>query len=103
MALKNKVLEQGVEISWWVEIVTRHPLCTYYFGEFESREQAELAQYAYIEALQQDGAQGLSIQIKKCQPPELTGFADRELVSSVAIVPASIRWRSHSAKSSEVS
>ncbi len=71
---KMTQLEQS-ELAWWVKIDTAQPLCTYYFGPFVSTKEAELAQSGYVEDLEQEEAQGISIQIEWCQPNELTLFA----------------------------
>lgn len=59
-------------LAWWVEIVTLDPECTYYFGPFMSAKEAELARNGYIEDLESEGAKGISVAIKRCQPQELT-------------------------------
>lgn len=58
--------------KWWVEIVTDLPRCTYYFGPFDSDKEASSNTPGYIEDLESEGAQRLSIRIKRCQPSELT-------------------------------
>jgi len=40
--------KEQMEMAWWVEIHC-WPCCTYYFGPFESVEEAVLAQPGYIE------------------------------------------------------
>lgn len=67
------VLEQ-LGLAWWVEIVTDKPQCTYYFGPFASAKKAELALPGYIEDLEQEEAQGITVVSKRCQPKELTIF-----------------------------
>lgn len=66
--------QQGLELSlpWWVEIWTAQPHCLYYFGPFNSAEEAKFYQGGYLEDLQAEGATGISIQIKQCQPHTLT-------------------------------
>lgn len=59
-------------IAWWVEIYTDFPRCLYYFGPFNSELEAKTYQGGYIEDLQQEGAEGIVIQIKQCQPVNLT-------------------------------
>ncbi|BFM39739.1 DUF1816 domain-containing protein [Synechocystis sp. LKSZ1] len=61
-------------LAHWVEIVTTTPRCTYYFGPFLSREEAETAQRGYLEDLQGEEAQGIAITIKRCKPQNLTIF-----------------------------
>lgn len=62
--------------SWWVEIVTVQPKCTYYFGPFASAKEAELAVPGYVEDLEQEAAQGIAVVSKQYQPKELTIFED---------------------------
>jgi len=47
--------KEQMEMAWWVEILLLAP-ATYYFGPFESVEEAVLAQPGYIEDLVNEGA-----------------------------------------------
>lgn len=58
--------------AWWVEIVTQNPRCTYYFGPFLSSKEADVAKGGYVEDLDQEGAQGIVVKIKRCKPANLT-------------------------------
>lgn len=58
--------------AWWVEIVTRNPRCTYYFGPFFSSKEANNAKAGYVEDLEQEGAIGIVVKIKRCKPENLT-------------------------------
>jgi hypothetical protein len=69
--------------KWWVEIVTELPHCTYYFGPFDSDKEASTNTPGYIEDLESEGAQKLSISIKQCQPSELT-LCDSEVLNGIA-------------------
>ena len=62
--------------AWWVEIITKKPDCTYYFGPFGSHREAQLSQLGYIEDLEQERPQLIAIEIKQCHPTELTIFSD---------------------------
>ncbi len=62
--------------AWWVEIVTKKPDCTYYFGPFASHREAQISQLGYIEDLERERPQLIAIAIKQCQPKELTIFED---------------------------
>ncbi len=76
----KQIFTSGLEqlgFAWWIEIVTAKPHCTYYFGPFVSGEEAELAQAGYVEDIEQEGAQGVCVQVKWCKPGELTVFEDR--------------------------
>ncbi len=57
---------------WWVEIHTKTPQCTYYFGPFESALEARSLQSGYLEDLRQEQAQEITVEIKQCQPEHLT-------------------------------
>jgi hypothetical protein len=59
-------------LPWWVEISTITPKCLYYFGPFSSSVEAQAHQSGYIEDLQKEGAQGITAQVKQCQPAFLT-------------------------------
>lgn len=61
-----------VGLAWWVEIKTEAPRCTYYFGPFQSAEEAEAEKSGYVEDLQGEGAQNISVLIKRCKPTNLT-------------------------------
>ncbi|MBD2461716.1 DUF1816 domain-containing protein [Oscillatoria sp. FACHB-1407] len=61
-----------VGLAWWVEVITETPRCTYYFGPFSSGKEAEEAQGGYIEDLEQEGAQGIKVNVKRCKPSSLT-------------------------------
>lgn len=76
MTLTNVTEEKGIELEWWVEIVTAFPSCTYFFGPFDSKQEAQSAQIGYLEDLKQENAKGFAIQIKQCQPRELTRFVE---------------------------
>lgn len=58
--------------AWWVEIVTQNPRCTYYFGPFLSVKEANAAKAGYIEDLEQEGAQEITVAVKRCKPKSLT-------------------------------
>ena len=60
------------EYPWWIEIITTIPLCVYYFGPFESIQEAQLHQKGYVEDLIEENAQEITVEIKRCQPQYLT-------------------------------
>lgn len=59
-------------LAWWVEVVTENPRCTYYFGPFSDADTAQAAKPGYVEDLMQEGAQGISVNVKRCKPSKLT-------------------------------
>jgi hypothetical protein len=71
----TSVLET-VGMAAWVEIVTDAPSCTYYFGPFMRRADAESAKIGYIEDLEAEGSKGLTVTVKRCRPSVLTIYDD---------------------------
>jgi hypothetical protein len=65
---------QFLGLAFWVEIVTDKPRCTYYFGPFFSEKEAYAAKGGYVEDLENEGTQGISVSIKRCKPANLTIF-----------------------------
>ena len=59
-------------LAWWIEIATQNPRCIYYFGPFLSLQEAKAAISGYVEDLEQEGAQGIAINVKRCKPDALT-------------------------------
>ncbi len=67
------------QLLWWLEIQTAKPYCIYYFGPFASPKEARLHQAGYVEDLVHEQAEGITIQLKQCQPKELTICSESEL------------------------
>lgn len=61
-----------LHLSWWVEINTSVPLCTYYFGPFENQAEARDSRTGYVDDLYQEGARDIVATTKYCQPQKLT-------------------------------
>ena len=61
-------------LAHWVKIGTETPLCTYYFGPFVSKSEAEGSKNGYLEDLNAELAQGIQVEIKRCKPSILTIF-----------------------------
>ncbi len=59
-------------LAWWVEVKTETPACTYYFGPFLSANGAASAKPGYVEDLEQEGAQGIKVVLKRFKPAKLT-------------------------------
>ena len=66
------------KMPWWIEISTEVPKCVYFFGPFDSLSEATLLQPGYIEDLKGENAQGISVEIKQCEPKELTIIEEEE-------------------------
>lgn len=65
---------QFLGLAFWVEIITENPNCTYYFGPFVSVQEASAAKAGYLEDLENEGAQGIVVNVKRCKPTNLTIF-----------------------------
>ena len=63
---------QELITSWWAEIITASPRCVYYFGPFQTYNEATDAYPGYIDDLDSEGAQGIVVIIKRCKPDVLT-------------------------------
>ena len=69
----RKIMEEEIqEFGWWIKIVTIEPIYIYYFGAFESYNEAIKHKNGYIEDLTKEGSKIVNIGIQKCQPRELT-------------------------------
>lgn len=64
--------------AWWVEIKTESPRCTYYFGPFVRKQEAQQHQLGYVEDLEGEGAVISSLEIKRCKPVILTDYDENE-------------------------
>lgn len=60
----------GSEKAWWIEVKTGEPVCTYYFGPFDTEQEAKFAQAGYVEDLEQEGAQHLQATALYCERPQ---------------------------------
>ena len=58
--------------AWWVKVQTDRPCCIYYFGPFDSDIEAQTNRGGYIEDLEGESAQGISVSIELNQPQLLT-------------------------------
>lgn len=70
---------EGLNTAWWAEVTTAKPHCVYYFGPFQTRVEAQEAYPGFIEDLDSEGAQGIVVVIKRCQPQELTVCQEPEI------------------------
>lgn len=70
------ILSEFKQGEWWVEIVTKQPNCLYYFGPFDSEEEAKANENGYLQDLQDEGAQEIQVMIWQGQPQKLTVFED---------------------------
>ncbi|MEY3826797.1 MAG: hypothetical protein RLZZ148_1614 [Cyanobacteriota bacterium] len=59
-------------LPWWAEVTTENPPCLYYFGPFDSSQEAAAHQDGYVEDLQNEGAINIKIELKQSQPLILT-------------------------------
>jgi Domain of unknown function (DUF1816) len=74
-------------LAWWVEVKTSAPRCTYYFGPFLTAQEADTAKAGYIEDLENEGAQGLSVAIQRCKPIDLTVADDLGKIGDGGMLP----------------
>lgn len=60
------------DIDWWVEVTTEEPHCVYYFGPFDSEQEADSARPGYVEDLHNEGAKDIHAIVKRCKPEAIT-------------------------------
>jgi hypothetical protein len=60
------------ESGWWVEIFTCEPAGLYYFGHFDTLEEAHNSQNGFVEDLLAEGINDVKAQLRFCQPKRLT-------------------------------
>ncbi|MCU0534252.1 MAG: DUF1816 domain-containing protein [Hydrococcus sp. Prado102] len=69
--------------QWWIQIKTKFPVCIYYFGPFDSFQEAENHRNGYLEDLQAEGSREIITKIGRYHPQELTIFEEEtELIST---------------------
>lgn len=68
---------QRLNTPWWAEITTTMPRCVYYFGPFQTHEEAKADYPGYVDDLDSEGAQGIVVIIKRCKPDILTIFDEK--------------------------
>jgi len=59
-------------MKWWVEIFTAQPFCLYYFGDFQTFQQARILKQGFKQDLLDEGSTIISLAIKYCSPQQLT-------------------------------
>jgi hypothetical protein len=76
---RPKVASTEMGKAWWVEVTTRQPDCTYYFGPFADSQEAQQAEAGYIQDLRQEGPQEITAEVKWCRPQQLTICQEEDL------------------------
>lgn len=59
-------------LAWWVEVFTTQPRCTYYFGPFANSTSATAETTGYVKDLEEESAQGIFTQLRRCKPDQIT-------------------------------
>lgn len=57
--------------NYWIRIVTNNPDYVYYFGSFESYEEAQCCVRGYIQDLKEEGSKIVFFDITRYQPKQL--------------------------------
>jgi Domain of unknown function (DUF1816) len=68
----NFLQEFAHKKGWWVEIFSAKPAGLYYFGHFDSQEDAQKSLDGFVQDLVDEGANNLKTQLQFCQPKRLT-------------------------------
>lgn len=65
--------------QWWIKVSTQHPQYTYYFGPFDSPEEANAEHEQYLQDLAAEGATGIDWTIEQCSPsPRQLTYGEEE-------------------------
>lgn len=75
----NLMIKHKFIPPYWVQITTKKPDCIYYFGPFSNHAEAQKMQHGYIEDLMTEKAMGISVNIKRSLPTNLTIMQEQEL------------------------
>ena len=67
----------GFGSDWWIKVVTKAPECTYYFGPYDSKAEAEAEQFGFIEDLKGENAVIVSQEVLRTNPTEYTIYDER--------------------------
>lgn len=78
--IANSLIDKTAIKPYWVEITTKQPHCIYYFGPFDSSGEAKAMQSGYVEDLMAENAVGISVDVKRCLPTQLT-ITEEELLA----------------------
>lgn len=60
----------GFGAKYWIEITTADPPCTYYFGPFDSEQEAQENKGSYTADLESEGAKGIQVEISQRREPD---------------------------------
>lgn len=74
-------------LAWWVEVKTSSPRCIYYFGPFLTSQEAEDAKAGYVEDIENEGAEGISVSTYRCKPISLTVADDLGKLGEAGLFP----------------
>ncbi|MEL7504552.1 MAG: DUF1816 domain-containing protein [Cyanobacteria bacterium J06554_6] len=72
--------------SWWIEISTAQPQVIYYFGPFESEEEALQHKDGYIEDLHHEGAQDIKALTTRREEPDILTVEVSPMATATAAV-----------------
>ncbi|KPQ34955.1 MAG: protein of unknown function (DUF1816) [Phormidesmis priestleyi Ana] len=64
--------QHSANSPWWLKVHTQVPNCTYYFGPFDTEQEAKSSQTGYIEDLIEEGATDVQFAIENTPPKQLT-------------------------------
>ena len=62
--------------KWWIRVSTQTPQCIYYFGPFNSQQEAIAHHQGYLTDLEMEGAQGIEYRIERCNTPQQLTVGD---------------------------
>ena len=69
-------IKSKLESTWWIKITTTEPKCLYYFGSFDSKNEAVDALPGYVEDLETEQAKEIFVELMQDPPNQLTVCED---------------------------
>ncbi|MGB2925871.1 MAG: DUF1816 domain-containing protein [Limnothrix sp.] len=72
-------LQQPCDRRWWMKVTTAKPQCVYYFGPFDSQQEAQANVQGYRDDLEGEQAKIMKIKIDQCFPANQLTFCPEEI------------------------
>ena len=62
--------------DWWIKVDTGNPVCTYYFGPYTHKGEAEAEVDGFLADLRSENAVILNTEVKRDNPQEVTVYQE---------------------------
>ncbi len=88
MTLLTFQMDAATDRAWWLEVGTLNPLCIYYFGPFETQQEANTSKHGYLQDLEEENSDIIFACSKFCQPQRLTIDKEELTIQELKAYPA---------------